>query len=429
LSRSGSDAPGPLGGRFGRDVAWNIAPIGLLAVVGLGLNFAIARWWGTEALGVFSQVTSAYIFFSMAASGGLNYSVLRAIAPTPEHKERVSAIVVGGMVPTLLLGALVAALFVLVRGAVADLLESEGVAVGMLWAAPGLFCFAANKLLLGVVNGLRRMRAFAVYTSLRYLLIAAGLLIARARGMPGDQLGFVWTFSEGVLLIVLIGELLATVTLRACSGWTSWAREHLVYGARGALSGMLLELNAKVDIWMLGATLSDELVGIYSLAAAVAEGVYQLAVVLQNNFNPLIAHQVAEGRLRDLETMVAAARRWVVPAMLAACAMGSLLYPHVVHLLTDRPQFDRSAASFWILMAGIGLASAYLPFMQTLLMGGRPGWHTLFMTLVVLTNVAGNAVFIPFLEIEGAALGTAVAFLCSALYLRWMVDARLGARI
>ena len=39
----------------------------------------------------------------------------------------------------------------------------------MLWAAPGLFCFAINKVLFGVVNGLRRMRAFAIYTSLRYI--------------------------------------------------------------------------------------------------------------------------------------------------------------------------------------------------------------------------------------------------------------------
>ena len=78
----------------------------------------------------------------------------------------------------------------------------------MLWAAPGLFCFAVNKVLLGVVNGLRRMRAFAIYTSLRYVLIAVGLVLARvvARSTPSSS-PVIWTFTEGVLLLVLLGEL------------------------------------------------------------------------------------------------------------------------------------------------------------------------------------------------------------------------------
>ena len=43
-----------------RGVAWNLVPVVVLGVVGLGLNFAIGRWWGTSALGVFNQVTTAY---------------------------------------------------------------------------------------------------------------------------------------------------------------------------------------------------------------------------------------------------------------------------------------------------------------------------------------------------------------------------------
>jgi O-antigen/teichoic acid export membrane protein len=280
-----------------------------------------------------------------------------------------------------------------------------------------------------VVNGLRRMRAFALYTTLRYLLIAAGLGIARASGMPMERLGFVWSFSEGVLLLVLTAELCATVALRDRSGWVTWVRDHLRYGIRSVLSAMMLELNAKVDIWMLGLSLSDALVGIYGMAASVAEGVYQLAVLLQNLFNPLIARLVHERRIAELERMVRRARRWIVPALSGACLVALLAFPHVVALLTDRPELGRSQVSFAILMAGIALASAYLPFAQTLLMAGWPGRHTLYMGLVVLTNVVGNALLIPRFEIEGAALGTALSFLGSALFLRALVRAQVGARI
>jgi O-antigen/teichoic acid export membrane protein len=80
-------------------------------------------------------------------------------------------------------------------------------------------------------------------------------------------------------------------------------------------------------------------------------------------------------------------------------------------------------------MAGIALASAYLPFAQTLLMADRPGRHTLYMGFVVLTNVVANALLIPRFAIEGAALGTAISLLCSALYLRVMVRSQVGVRI
>ena len=45
--------------RLQRDVLWNLVPVALLAIVGLGLNFVIASWWGSTALGVFNLVTMA----------------------------------------------------------------------------------------------------------------------------------------------------------------------------------------------------------------------------------------------------------------------------------------------------------------------------------------------------------------------------------
>ena len=45
-------------------------------------------------------------------------------------------------------------------------------------------------------------------------------------------------------------------------------------------------MNTRIDIFMLGIFLSDQLVGIYSVAALFVEGFLQIIVVLQNNFNP-----------------------------------------------------------------------------------------------------------------------------------------------
>ena len=398
--------------RLRRDVVWNLVPVALLGGVGLGMNFLMAKWWGAAALGVFNLVTIAYFVFAVVGAFGLQFSVLRAVAETPEDRERVATVVVGALVPGALLAALSTGLFVLARGPLSSLLHSDAVATGMLWAAPGLFCFALNKLLFGVVNGLRRMRAFAVYTSLRYVFLGTALVLAHVTGLAADHLPALWSFTEGLLLLVMIGELLATVSLTRARGWMTWARDHLDYGAHGVLSTLAQEINSKLDVWMLGAAgVSKSLVGVYSLAAALNEGAAQLGAIVQYNLNPLVVESLAKSEPAGVEALVRRTRRWFVPLMIGACALAALAFPVVVPRLVGDQTFSAGAVPFAILMAGLALASPYVPFTQLLLMAKQPGWHTLFIVLVVIVNLVANLLLIPQYGPTGAALATSCAAL------------------
>lgn len=416
----------PQGRRLRRDVLWNLVPVALLGVVGLGLSFAIARWWGAAAYGVFNLVTTAYFAFAVVGACGLQYSVLRAVAEDPGDRARVAAVVVGALVPNLILAAAATAAFVAARPLVARWLDSPAVGDGMLWAAPGLFCFAVNKVLMGVVNGLRRMRAFAIYTSLRYLLIAVGLGLARVEGIAAEHLAGIWTLTEGALLLVLSGELVATVAVLRARGWTTWARRHLGYGARGVLATLAYEINTKLDVWMLGVLVADKAaVGIYALAAALNEGVMQLAVVVQNNVDPLLARTLAGGDRGELHAMVARARRWFVPALVGVCAAAAAGFPFAIPWLLGDPAFAVGALPFAILMAGLALASPYLPFAHLLLMARRPGWHTVLLGVAITVNLAGEAALIPRFGLLGAALATSASLVGTALVLRALARRQL----
>jgi stage V sporulation protein B len=420
----------PAGRRLRRDVVWNLVPVALLGAVGLGLSFAIASWWGAPAYGVFNLVTTVYFAFAVVGACGMQYAVLRAIAEKPEDRARVAAIVVGGLVPSVVLAATATAGFVAIRPWIARWLDSPAVGEGMLWAAPGLFCFAVNKLLLGVVNGLRRMRAFAIYTSLRYLLIAAGLGIARAEGLAAEHLAGIWTFTEGTLLVVLSGELIATVALPRAAGWTAWVRPHLRYGARGVTATLAYEINTKLDVWMLGVLVADKgIVGIYALAAALNEGVMQLAAVLQNNLNPVIARLVADRELGALRALVSRSRRWFVPSLAGVCAVAAVMFPVVIPWLIGDPAFAAGALPFVILMVGIALASPYLPFAQLLLMAKRPGWHTVLLVIAIAVNITGTVTLIPALGPTGAAMSTAMTVVTAALVLRVIAGRQVGVRL
>jgi O-antigen/teichoic acid export membrane protein len=418
------------GRRLQRDVLWNLVPVVLLGVVGLGLSFAIATFWGPAAYGVFNLVTTAYFAFAVVGACGLQFSALRAIAEQPDDRARVAAIAVGALVPNVVLAAAVTAGFVAIRPAIARWLDSPAVAEGMLWAAPGLFCFVINKLLFGVVNGLRRMRAYAVYTSLRYLLIAAAVGIARATDLAADHLAAIWTFTETLLLLVMVGELIATIALRRARSWTTWTRHHLSYGARGVIATLAFELNTKLDVWLLGVLISDKAaVGIYALAAALNEGVMQLAGVIQNNFDPVLARRYAEGDLAELHAMIKRSRRWFVPALAGVCAVSAATFPLIIPRLIGNPAFIEGAIPFAIFMAGLVLASPYLPFAHLLLMAKRPGWHTILLVVAIAVNIAGNLVLIPRLGVVGAALSMAATVVISSLLLAVLSRWRLGVRL
>lgn len=408
---------------------WNLVPVLLLALVGLGMNFAIGRWWGASALGAFNLVTPAFFTFAVLGAGGIQFSVLRAVAEDPDDPARVATVVVGALVPTVVFAALATGLCVVLSDPIGALVDNDDVATGLRWVAPGLFCFALNKVLFGIVNGLRRMRAFAVYTSLRYSLIATGLVLAYLRATPADHLAVIWTFTEATLLLVMICELVATVKLRLARGWWGWVKEHTSYSARGLLATLAFELNSKIDVWMLGVALPETAVGIYALASTLYEGAMQLGVVVQNNVNPVIARDLAKGERAPVDALIARTRRWFVPSMIGASIVAVVTFPLVIPTLVGDPAFGAGAVPFAILMLGLAMTAPWLPFNQILLMASRPGWHTVLVLGMLAVASAGNLVLIPIWGLAGAAIATTFALVVSAATLAVFARMRIGVRL
>ena len=219
------------------------------------------------------------------------------------------------------------------------------------------------------------------------------------------------------------------VDFGAAGAWRAWSRTHMRYGLKSIASGVLLELNARVDVLMIGHFMSDDDVGVYTFAAMIAEGVYQLLVVLQNLYNPILAREIAARRMDELHATIARGKRWTYAGMAAAGALAVVLYPFALSVLTDKPGFAASEVPFRWLILGIVLAAGYIPFGQTLLMAGFPGWHTGYMVLTVMFNVVGNWFLIQSHGLTGAAISTANSMFLGVFVLSAFVKRKVGLRL
>ena len=181
----------------------------------------------------------------------------------------------------------------------------------------------------------------------------------------------------------------------------------------------MLDLNTRVDVICLGLFVSDRTVGIYSMAAILAEAAYQLPLVLRTVFNPRVIQMLAARAYRPLQDLICKTRKLLWGGMALAALTGTALYPLAIPLLTGKPEYAQGVLYFGIIMAGMVIASGYVPFGLILINAGRPGLQTFMVVLLLLLNAGSNLLLIPILGSFGAALATAATHVFSLVLVKY----------
>ncbi len=407
------------------DLIFNYASLAVLAVSGLLMNLVVVRLVGEAALGVFNQAYAVYVVCSQFAVGGVHLSALRAVAQAQTDRAARASAIAAALLLSAIFGVLIGALVLATRGLWAGALGSPEVGQALLFIGPALVLFSLNKTLLGALNGLQRMRVFALLQSLRFIALIAALIGLAWSGHSAAELCVAFLIAEACVLAVAAPTLLRLIPVRLAHVQKTWLRSHLAFGARGLLSGVFLELNTRIDVLVIGYFWSDTDVGRYSLAAVFAEGLYQSLVVVRNQVNPLLAQLSLAPDPAPIVRLVRRAWRYLYPGTAVVYLAGF----GVLHLLLQYyfrlPDTREIGVSYLLVGAGIVVASGFIPFDGILLHSGRPGHYTLLALLVALTNGALNLVLVPALSIRGAGLATGLSLVLSVVYLnlilRWQL--------
>ena len=413
--------------KLSRDIAYTLGSFFVLAISGIVINIVIMGFRDAAALGVFNLAYAVYIMLSQFAVWGLHYSVLRYAAYYESDPEERGHMLLTATACSVATGLIAAIGLFMAAPWFAKAFNSEATGAAIRNAALGLALFPLNKVLIAYLNGLRRMKAFAVLQASRYVAVMILVSAIAVSTLPIEFVTFGFLVAE-ILTVLLACSYIINRRLTGALRFTpGWIARHYRFGARVLPAGMFAEINSRIDVLMIGFFLSDRATGIYSFAAMLVDGAYHVLAMVRLNFNPVLVAAIRDADWRTAQNLRYQSRRIVLPVMaLLALGLMSAYYVFAAWVMPPDKGLLEGLPSLVILLLGLSLICFLVPFDNLLMVSGYPGYQTLQQLFLVGTNVGVALLLLPMLGIEGAALGTAASYITGVLAAAFFANRLLG---
>lgn len=415
-------------------------------------TFLIARLLGGPALGTFGVAWAIADLASKFGTLGLDYNVMAFVARSEANGDRTGSrriwrtavsLSLSAAVLVALIGSLIAALspgWWGVRPALAT------AATWMLWAVPGITLYRVCN---GLSRGMKVMQHDVYSRGLTESLgTAAALLIAIALGareLAPMIAAIAGTGASGLVAFALARRLYRPIAqsengaaLDATRMRGHVAEENVTAAADAGLIRTSLPIALydllnigimRVDVIMLGLFVNRapgvtlETVGIYAACVEVAGGLRKLSQAFTPILTPVLAEQIALGRLRDAESSYGYVARWMLAVLLPAVAVLALAGGALLSIFGAA--FHAGGA--WVAVAGAACAlNAFVGLGETILMIQRPAWNVINTSVAFVVAIGLNLLLIPRFGPLGAAFGMLGPYVIQGLLRGFEITRLLG---
>ena len=183
-------------------------------------------------------------------------------------------------------------------------------------------------------------------------------------------------------------------------------------------------INSKADVAMLGALENMRAVGIYSVAVQVSGLVTFILISVNAALSPAIAQLYSKNDFPKLQKIITKSARLVLFLSLPI-ALFLLFYGEWVLKLFGR-EFPEGYMALAILVFGQIINAAMGSVGVIMVMTGNEKTVTATFTIAAFINLTLNAILIPQMGIEGAAIATATSMAIWNIMLMLFIRERLG---
>lgn len=384
------------------------------------INFGLARLLGPSDYGTFGLVMSVLIVIELFVITGIPELVQKFGGEKPENMYLLKHKTLPWQ---LFYSCLVFVLFWLASSRIAQSFGDTALAYFLRIASIDIVFYGLFKYYQGLQNGLHRFDKHAVlgicYAGSKVVaifgLVLSGFSLAGA--LVGNMLGSIGGLAVGVWV----------TRIPKASGELD-PIPYVKFIVPNILYFVGLYLFFCIDLWFVKIYQSDLEVGYYVSAGALARIPYVFSIALSAALLPSLSKAT---RLRDekqVRAMVRESLRYMIMFLLLFSVVVVTTARSLVSTLFGR-EYVAAAPALAILIVGLSLITIFAVLNTVLQSRGRMTLSFVLMAVLVVLDVAANAVLVPRFGIKGAALATttvaAVGALLSTVFVRVDIKALL----
>jgi O-antigen/teichoic acid export membrane protein len=375
-------------------------------LVGSALGFVatvyFARVLGAEVLGIYSVIIALVAWLGLVGRLGVSRAITKRVSEAQDEGAYMTAGVLLVATSMLLLSVVLLFMRAFVEGYVSGFDQYSSASV--VWFVMMLLAVYLGFSL--VTSTLVGQRSVHIAGPLRPTRVATQSVIQIALVFVGFELvGMLLGYAVGTALVTLLG--IAFVSVRPQIPDIRHFRSLLKYAKFSWLGGLKSRAFNDVDILILGALVSQSLVGIYAVAWSLTKFLDLFGVAVSQTMFPEIsnvsAQESAESAAGLVEDSLAYGGFVVIPGAIG----GAILSDRLLRIYSS--EFVEGTAVLWLLLCSILLYTYMKQQLNALNAVDRPDAAFRVNLVFIFSNVVLNVLLIWQFGWIGAAVASATA--------------------
>ncbi len=394
-----------------KDIQWSFISLAISSLSHLLLRIVLGKELGPQGLGVYTLVFTIYMFGMQFSGFGIGSALTKYVAQFTDDENRIKDYISAGLSGSLITGTIMAILFYLSADLIAiSIFDIPEMGPYLKYVAFCLPFIAIEKMVLGTLVGLRRMRLYALINIFQnaFIFILSVHLVANI-GVRGAILGL-------VIPTILTGLASFFFIKGICTGlsFSEKFREVAWFGFYYVLSNTIGMINTQVDSLMVGHFLDAENVGIYAVAVLLTQSITLIPNSVHTVIEPSVAYHYGRSDYKRTTDLI---KKTMLKTFLIILSIAVILTilgrPLITILFTE--QFISAYTPMLILLAGYAIYSTVHSVDCTLPAIGKVNIVYKISLSCAICNILLNFVLIPEYGIYGAALATTITIILMSL--------------
>ncbi len=397
-------------------VAFQFAFISLAtsSVAHLLLRIIIGKELGALGLGSYTLLFIIYMLGLQFSSFGVGFALTKYVPEAINDDFKLKTLISSGLFISGISGILMCIAIYLLSSMIAiDLFHNPALIYPIKIISICYPFLAIEKCVLGILNGLGRMKHYAFVNLIQNILIftiTGWLVIFWKLGIFGASVAFIASsIITGCIALLFIKDF-----VQLSDNIVIYVNELIRFGFYVMLSNSMLLINTQIDSLLQGYFLNSEEVGYYAVAVLFVQGIALIPTSIQLINSPSIARHYYNNNINYLKILI---KKSMLVSFIIALLITIVffIFGKSLIILLFNSDFLKSYEPLIILSLGYTIYSPFIAVGSTLSMIGKVNVAFRVEAICAVINILLNCILIQAYGIIGSAFAVSSALLVNCI--------------